>query len=145
MSVHNYGASGYGFRCYSCEYEKVKAFIEKHLDEKMQRYFSNCKDIEEIEGVCSEVETLDGCFNGWSEASQILAYVMHEEVHKDIAFCHDDNDKDCILILPSLPWDHYDAKPTITKKEFEEKAGNLAFEFFGKDVSFDWQVTDEWC
>ena len=140
MSMDNYGKTGYGFRCMENDYEKVMAFIEKHLCAHDKEFFKDCETLDEIEDVCGECEDFA---DGYSDASGILAYVIQSEVHSNIAYCHDDYNYACILMLPSMPWDMQYVKP-ITKEEFEEKADALALEFFGKPVKFDWKTTEEW-
>ena len=136
MSMQNYGKSGYGFRCMSEDFDRVKAFIKKHLCEEDQKIFADCESIEEIEDTCSEVEDW-----GYRDASTILAYVLSSDVHPWIEYCHDDGYYACIMMTGGMPWE---VTRPIAQEEFEQKAGALAEEFYGSPVKFDWHTTEEW-
>ena len=136
MSMENYGKSGYGFRCSTTDFDKVKAFIEKHLDEKDQKVFTDCENIEEIEDTCVDYGWL-----GYSDVSTVLAIAIKDKVHSWIEYCYDDGGDNCIMMVGGLPWDNPDP---ITKEEFEQKAGALAEEFYGHPVKFDYYTTEEW-
>lgn len=136
MSCHNYGQSGYGFWCDSCEFEKVVAFIKKHMPEDWDN-FKDCENLDDIEEVCSRM----GDWGGYYDANQILAHVIHYEVHDSVDFYDDDSYGGAIMLVPFMPW--VPMKP-ITQEEFEKKAGDLAMEFYGNPVKFDWITTQEW-
>jgi len=136
MSMENYGKTGYGFRCDVPDFGRVKAFIEKHLDENDRKIFADCESIEDIEDTCMEVEDFD-----YRDASTILAYVLSSEVHPWIEYCHDDGYYACIMMIGGMPWE---VTRPITQEDFEQKAGDLAMEFYGKPVMFDWHTTEDW-
>ena len=136
MSIQNYGKSGYGFRCSTTDFDRVKAFIEKHLSEKDQKIFADCENIKDIEDTCMEIEDFD-----YRDASTILAYVIQDEIHRWIEYCHDDGYYACIMMTGGMPWEN---PAPITKEEFEQKVGSLAEEFYGHPVEFDYYITEEW-
>lgn len=136
MSMQNYGKNGYGFRCSTTDFNRVKAFIEKHLSEKDQKIFADCESIEDIEECCAMASGLD-----YFDASTILAYVLSSEVHPWIEYCSDDGNVACIMMTGGMPWEN---SVPITKEEFEQKAGALAEEFYGHPVKFDYYTTEEW-
>lgn len=136
MSMRNYGKSGYGFRCSTTDFNRVKAFAEKHLSEEDQKIFADCESIEDIEECCAMASGFD-----YFDASTILAYVLSSEVHPWIEYCGDDGNNACIMMIGGMPWE---VTQQITQEEFVQKAGALAEEFYGSPVKFDWHTTEEW-
>ena len=136
MSMQNYVKSCYGFRCSTTDFDRVKAFIEKHLGEKDREIFADCESIEDIEECCAMASGFD-----YFDASTILAYVIQDEIHRWVEYCSDDGDYACIMMIGGMPWE---VTQQITQEEFEKKAGDLAIEFYGNPVKVDWIKTEEW-
>ena len=139
MSMDNYGISGYGFMALSADapIEETMSFIRKYLPKEEQILFDKCENIEDIEEVCSRVACLGYRFN----TAGVLAFAIAMQTGQDVQLCGDDSGEDWIMLLPSYPWE---IKNRISKEEFEKKAGELAFDFFGKPVRFGYHTTEQW-
>ena len=139
MSMDNYGRSGYGFEASGADatYDRTMDFIRKHLTDEGQELFRNCECLEDIEEVCSRVDDFGFRYN----ASGILAFVIAEKTGQDVLLCGDDSGIDWIMLLPAFPWET--TRP-MSREDFEKEAGELAREFFGEEVRFDWHTTEEW-
>ena len=137
--MDNYGISGYGFMALSADapIEETISFIRKHLPKEKRVLFDKCESIEDIEDVCSRHPFFDYRFN----ATGVLAYAIAVQTGQNVQLCGDDSGEDWIMLLPSYPWE---IKNRISKEEFEKKAGELAFEFFGKPVRFSYHTTERW-
>ena len=137
MSMENYGQSGYGFCCMTADYDRVRAFIAKHLTGKGQELFRDCEYMEDIEEICSHNELFGSRFN----VTGILAYVISVKTEQDVQLCGDDSGEDWVMLLPSYPWE---VRKLMDREDFKKQAGELALEFFGEPVRFDYHTTEEW-
>ena len=138
MSMENYGKTGYGFEVQAADFGRVMEFVKKYLPDDWNEYFKDMEDMDEIVEVCCE----DNRFGYESDASGILAWVISRETKQNVEFCADDTYPSWVMLIPSFPWE--DTCSPMNMLVFEKMAGELAMEFYGKPVLFDYHTTECW-